>query len=364
MQVGNTTGVQQPAGTNGDYLLMAQDSGFGNGAFLTGMPLSSANVTGPLKINFDMFKGSPGSRSWTSFTLRSGFNAWPVAGSGELGFLYQSNSGIQIFNNGGGIGGFTSTTGGDSFAFYLTDRTGTGSPFTSDLTRVVITQGAAIVGSYTLNTGMTGSRYLAFGVLSGIVGGVDNLAVTPMQSNILPATTDLSLTAATSALQLENVTQTVTTFDGVAGSTVSMGPLSRLIVTGSAGSTFEGTLTGAAGGITKMGSDTLALTGTSSYGGTTIFAGGIVNVASLSDFGVDSSLGNRAADAGGDVGLLFRGGTLQYTGSTPRAPTAGFASAPLAAAPPSTPRAATRQPRSALQRLLRRTSSNSAVPAA
>lgn len=93
--------------------------------------------------------------------------------------------------------------------------------------------------------------------------------------------------------------------------------------------TFTGTNTGAntfnmaigqAGGTTsvnKNGPGTWYLTGNNSYGGVTTLNGGILNVASISNFGVNSSIGNRTSDAsGGQVGIVFAGGTLQYTGST------------------------------------------------
>ncbi len=58
------------------------------------------------------------------------------------------------------------------------------------------------------------------------------------------------------------------------------------------------------------------------YRGETIFGGGILNVASVSDYGVDSSIGGRTlADENTTVtgvSLHFQGGTLQYTGSTPQ----------------------------------------------
>jgi autotransporter-associated beta strand protein len=71
-----------------------------------------------------------------------------------------------------------------------------------------------------------------------------------------------------------------------------------------------------AGHLTKSGAATLTLINTSnSYAGVTTFAGGVLDAASLSNFGANSSLGNRAADSGpGNVGLLFRGGTLRYSG--------------------------------------------------
>jgi len=58
------------------------------------------------------------------------------------------------------------------------------------------------------------------------------------------------------------------------------------------------------------------------YTGETLFAGGILNVASVSDYGVASSIGSRAFAQENTtvtgVSLHFRGGTLQYTGSTPQ----------------------------------------------
>ena len=71
--------------------------------------------------------------------------------------------------------------------------------------------------------------------------------------------------------------------------------------------------------LNKVGSGTLTLSGNnSSYSGTTTMTGGILNVASVSNYGANSSLGNRslAVDQAGVGGLQFQGGTLQYTGLT------------------------------------------------
>ena len=71
------------------------------------------------------------------------------------------------------------------------------------------------------------------------------------------------------------------------------------------------------GNLTKSGSGTVSLgSTTSSYGGVTTFADGILNVSSVSNYGSNSSLGNRASDTPDSIGLLFRGGTLRYAGST------------------------------------------------
>lgn len=72
-----------------------------------------------------------------------------------------------------------------------------------------------------------------------------------------------------------------------------------------------------AGTVIKTGAGRVNILGTShTYSGVTVLAAGTLNVAGLSNYGANGSLGNRAADASGDVGLLFQGGTLQYTGAT------------------------------------------------
>ncbi|RYD77491.1 MAG: hypothetical protein EOP84_15465, partial [Verrucomicrobiaceae bacterium] len=86
--------------------------------------------------------------------------------------------------------------------------------------------------------------------------------------------------------------------------------------------TLGGVISGS-DGITKAGAGTLTLSNpANTYTGETIFAGGIINVATLSDYGVPSSLGARdTIHENGSltgIGLHFLGGTLQYTGATPQ----------------------------------------------
>ncbi|MHA3772596.1 beta strand repeat-containing protein [Verrucomicrobiota bacterium sgz303538] len=85
---------------------------------------------------------------------------------------------------------------------------------------------------------------------------------------------------------------------------------------------LNGVISGS-GGISKLGTGTLTLGNTANtYTGETIFGPGIVNVASLSNYGVASSIGGRTAAMENNtvtgISLHFRGGTLQYTGSTPQ----------------------------------------------
>jgi autotransporter-associated beta strand protein len=71
-------------------------------------------------------------------------------------------------------------------------------------------------------------------------------------------------------------------------------------------------------GITKSGAGTMTLSSVANnYTGVTTFEGGILNAASLANNGANSSLGNGTGDNNQNtIGLLFRGGTLQYTGSS------------------------------------------------
>jgi fibronectin-binding autotransporter adhesin len=70
--------------------------------------------------------------------------------------------------------------------------------------------------------------------------------------------------------------------------------------------------------VNKSGTGTWTLSGTNTYTGETVLAAGILNVASLSNYGVASAIGSRPTGATETAtpGLHFTGGTLQYTGST------------------------------------------------
>ena len=295
VQVGNSgTFIGQPPATGGDYLLLA-----GRTASLTGLPLSAANSPGPLLISFDMFKGAANTPdNWTSFTIRSSTDGWPVAGSGEFGFLYRQNTGIQIFNNGGAIGGFTSTSGGASFAFYLTDSAGTGSPFAGNGTKIIVTQGGSVLGTYTLNTGM-GTSYISFGANAGVVGGVDNLFVGSPPA--LPVTTPVAI-AATSALDLNGFTQQVASLadsGSSGGSIINSNASIPAVLTlnpASGSTTFSGVIGGGGGaiGLAKRGAGTQILAGGNTYAGVTTINGGTLQLG-------DGTSGHDGSIAGASI---------------------------------------------------------------
>lgn len=74
--------------------------------------------------------------------------------------------------------------------------------------------------------------------------------------------------------------------------------------------------------LTKAGVGMLVLSGANTYTGPTDVSAGVLNVASLTDYGVAGSLGARSAASetasGNGIGIHLNGGTLQYTGSTAR----------------------------------------------
>jgi fibronectin-binding autotransporter adhesin len=102
------------------------------------------------------------------------------------------------------------------------------------------------------------------------------------------------------------------------GGTITLGGTSPTI-TSNAAAAINSTIAGASS-LIKAGAGTLNLSGNNTYTGTTRIDGGILNVATLANYGSDSSIGNRSlaqeSAAGDNIGLWFRGGTLQYTGTT------------------------------------------------
>jgi autotransporter-associated beta strand protein len=145
----------------------------------------------------------------------------------------------------------------------------------------------------------------------------------------LPATAPV-LIGSNGALDLNGGNQTIASlsdFNGSGGLVTNSAATTPvfLMVNQITTNTFSGILadngTNNAISIFKSGAGPLRLANTnSSYSGVTMLAGGTLSVASLANYGFNSSLGNRpsGSDSSDSVGILFRGGTLQYTNSTPQ----------------------------------------------
>ena len=96
-----------------------------------------------------------------------------------------------------------------------------------------------------------------------------------------------------------------------------------LTLSGSNNFEIGGVITGA-GSLSKSGANTVTLSNANTYSSVTTIAGGTLNAATFSNYGVNGSLGNRTSDSLGSVGILFQGGTLQYTGSTAQSTNRGI----------------------------------------
>jgi autotransporter-associated beta strand protein len=159
--------------------------------------------------------------------------------------------------------------------------------------------------------------------VSGKISGSAKLTKTG--AGLLTLTTDNDYAGGTlvssNSLQLGNGV-----LEGSVLGDVELANMSARIIFNNVSRTYSGLITGSGGvdAVQKTGTGIQYLTGNSSYTGVTQFKGGILNVASIGNYGVNSSLGARPiameqAGAGTPlIGLNFQGGTLQYTGSTPQ----------------------------------------------
>jgi hypothetical protein len=197
-QVGNnTTDVGQPGGaTNSNFVLLANTSGL----------ISDLNIatvaSGPLTIQFNMYvtgsnNPSTDPTSWGACTLTAaagGNPCFPVAGTGQFGFLSRANGGVQVFNNGGSIqpGGWD-TVGfatNSSWTLIFSDSTGTGSAFVGNGSQVTFINGTNTLGTITLgqlnSSGLrlgfsdTGNRYVGIANLS--ISGTPGVVTGPGQN--------------------------------------------------------------------------------------------------------------------------------------------------------------------------------------
>ena len=118
----------------------------------------------------------------------------------------------------------------------------------------------------------------------------------------------------------------VSTISAKSGSHTISAPISlanNLMKLGAGNVTLSGAVSGGARSIHNAAGTLTLANSANSFTGELIMAGnGIVNVASLSDYGVPSAIGARTLAQENTtvtgVGLHFQGGMLQYTGSTPQ----------------------------------------------
>ena len=259
--------------------------------------------------------GSGVSSTGLLITGGSGYIDTPVvtlsggAGTGATAVATVSGgvvSGITITNPGVGytsVPTFTLTGGGGSGASVATGTAVIAANTSGGLTfQSAGTTTLSGANTYTGGTTLTSGTLQAGNVAAFGTGGM----------TVNGGTLDLN----TNAISVASLSGTggIVTDNGASGTTT-------LTVNGSTSTSYAGAINNGAlrtVALLKNGTSTLTLSGTSNtYSGVTTIAGGVLNAASFSNYGANSSLGNRAnSDSSGNVGLLFQGGTLQYTGST------------------------------------------------
>jgi autotransporter-associated beta strand protein len=347
-------------GNNGSMLVVGNTGITGGTCSLNhDFAMESNYANKPLTVSF---KVQDVTAAWGQFGIGN------VQGDGVLGndfaILFKSDGAWEAYANGTGLG--TGATGswadGALMTFVLSDTAGTGSAFNGNGSKVAVKIAGTTVATYTLGQLGVGYGYLTWGGYQFKNGGfsvmsVDDLSVdmdasfptnevftwtgstssnwdestanwsnpdsyTNWYSNstnsVVFNSTGSAQSAVNLALSLPLIANRVT-FDtagySLIGGPVSLGNIPTFATNADAAisAVLQGT-----GGIDKMGSATLSLTGSNSYTGITVIEEGILNAATFSDYGVSGSLGNRASDSSGNVGILLRSGTLQYTGATPQ----------------------------------------------
>jgi hypothetical protein len=195
-QVGNTTtGVGQPGGaTNSDYVLLAF-----TGSFFSDLPIDAV-ASGPLTVQFDMYNTGMNvggnSTDWGACVLETAGNCFPVAGTGQFGFLSRADGGMQVFNNGGSI----TPAGWDTPGFapnplwtlVFSDSTGTGSAFDGNGSQVTFINGTTTLGTVTLGQLNSAGLRLGWSDDNAQFAGIANLSISGTPGSLTPPGQNLS----------------------------------------------------------------------------------------------------------------------------------------------------------------------------
>jgi autotransporter-associated beta strand protein len=244
--------------------------------------------------------------------LLSGTGGLTKIGSGTL-----TLSGNNLYSGGTALNAGTLAVG-SSTALGTGDLT-----FASGTTLQAAANGLSLANAMTLNgTGTVDTQANALTLAGNIVGtggltkigagtltlsgpstytGATNVNAGTLQAGVANAFSPLSaFTVASGAtLDFNNFDQAVGSLAG-AGS-VTLGAATLFTGGDNTSTTFSGTISGS-GGLIKIGPGTLTLTGTSTYAGGTMIAGGLVNFNSASNFGTGP--------------ILLNGGGLQWAAGT------------------------------------------------
>jgi fibronectin-binding autotransporter adhesin len=309
-----------------------------------------SDAVGAVTLTSGTIAGSGGVLTGTSYAVQSGAISAILGGSAAL---TKSTGGTVTLSGVNTYTGLTDVQAG-TLAYGVTNALAGGAVTVSGGTLDIKTY-SDTVGAVTLTSGtiagsggvLTGTSYaVQSGAISAILGGTAALtkstAGTVTLSGVNTYTGLTNVQAGTLAYGANNALASgavtvsggnldiATYSDTVGAVTLTSGSITGTtgVLTGTSYSlTNTGSVSAILGGgntvtVTKSGAGTVFLTGANTYQGETTFTSGIVNVATLSNYGVAGSLGSRLEideKSGGNstnVSMHFMGGTLQYTGST------------------------------------------------
>ncbi len=201
--------------------------------------------------------------------------------------------------------------------------------------------GNVILGSHTLTLGEDNTGPTFYGVIKGtggltkigtgsqVFGGINTYTGTTtinagtIQAGIASVDGVGGAFGLNSAIQLANVAgvgMNLANFStsvgslsggGVTGGSTTLGNATLTTGGDNTSTTYAGVISGN-GGLTKIGSGTQTLAGTSNYTGVTAIKGGVLNATTLANGGANSAIGASGTTASN---LVLDSGTLQYTGA-------------------------------------------------
>ena len=308
--------IKDAAGT----LILTGANTYTGGTTVTGGTLQGnttslqGNIVNNATVVFDQASTGTyaGELSGTGGVTKQGVGTLTLTGSNTFGGGLAINQGILAAANVTSLGGGSLTFNGGTLQALgtlgltnpVTLNSGGG---TFDTNGNTVTLAAGIGGGGALTVTGTSTLLLsATNTYTGatMIGAGSTLSLTNAGS--IAASSGVNLTGTFATFDISNGTsdKTIQALSGVAGSSVLLGN-NNLIVGTAASTTFAGVIdgSGGTGGLIKVGTGTLTLSGANVYTGGTTIDGGALSVSA------DNNLGDAAGT------LAFGGGTLQTTGS-------------------------------------------------
>lgn len=154
-------GWQAQAG-NGATMLLAGDNGFHSRASLNqDFALVADEFDQALAFQMDASVVDGNDGAWSSVVIGAGQNISADSGTAKFAIRPVRNGSLQVWVNGRQVA--STSRSGNSFRIILSDTAGSGSAFDGNGSKVVLYNGATLIGTYTLTQLAPGDGYITFG---------------------------------------------------------------------------------------------------------------------------------------------------------------------------------------------------------